>query len=979
MTVASAAVVATPDSVTGVNGATGAANVLNAFTGDTINGAAASPANAILSLATGSTVPSGLTFDPATGNVSVAAGTPSGTYTFDYTICEKLNPTNCKTATESVTVSAAPVVATPDSVTGVNGATGAANVLNAFTGDTINGAPATAANAILSLAAGSTVPSGLTFDPATGNTSVAAGTPAGTYTFNYQICERLNPTNCKVAAETVTVASAAVVATPDSVTGVNGATGAANVLNAFTGDTINGAAASPANAILSLATGSTVPSGLTFDPATGNVSVAAGTPSGTYTFDYTICEKLNPTNCKTATISTVVVAAVITAVPDAPAPVRSGIGNPNAINAFANDVLNGAPVDPTKIIATIISSASNAGVALDPATGRVSVAPGVPAGTYTITYQICEKLNPANCARSTVTVVVDPALSAVSGTVYNDLNGNQTLDANEPRRPGWTVEVIKNGQVVATTTTNATGDYQVTGLLSGPGYSIQFRNPENMVVYQVIANVTLANNVTVVDENLPIDPSGVVYDSVTRNPIASAFISLLGANGAPLPTACFLDPSQQGQRTGATGQYRFDVVPGGAAQCPVGKTVYTVSVTPPSGYSAPSTVLIPQATTFDPAGLPAPVRIAPTAIPPSAGETAVYYLTFRLASGDPDILFNHIPLDPFLTRTPLIVTKTSIKRTASVGDLVPYTITVRNTENVQRAGVTIVDILPPGFKYVAGSSSLNGLVLEPVTSDRELQWSGQTVPANATLTYKLTVVVGAGVSGGDRINNGVARNGNAGPEISNRGQAVVSIVASSIFDCAEIIGKVYDDLNGNGYQDQGEPGIPAARLATVNGQLITTDEYGRYHITCAAVPDARIGSNFVLKVDTRTLPAGYAPTTDNPQSVRLTRGKVTELNFGVKKGRTTEIDVDARAFVAGGLVLQPAFESQLHTLAASHEPSQLIVVNYRAATDETLASVEARLAALKAGIAAQFRTGSTGPQPSIETNMSRATGTVGRE
>ena len=378
------AVVATPDSVTGVNGATGAANVLNAFTGDTINGAAASPANAILSLATGSTVPSGLTFDPATGNVSVAAGTPSGTYTFDYTICEKLNPTNCKTATESVTVSAAPVVATPDSVTGVNGATGAANVLNAFTGDTINGAPATAANAILSLAAGSTVPSGLTFDPATGNTSVAAGTPAGTYTFNYQICERLNPTNCKVAAETVTVASAAVVATPDSVTGVNGATGAANVLNAFTGDTINGAAASPANAILSLATGSTVPSGLTFDPATGNVSVAAGTPSGTYTFDYTICEKLNPTNCKTATESVTVSAAPVVATPDSVTGVNGATGAANVLNAFTGDTINGAPATAANAILSLAAGSTvPSGLTFDPATGNTSVAAGTPAGTYT--------------------------------------------------------------------------------------------------------------------------------------------------------------------------------------------------------------------------------------------------------------------------------------------------------------------------------------------------------------------------------------------------------------------------------------------------------------------------------------------------------------------------------------------------------------------------------------------------------------------
>ena len=42
--------------------------------------------------------------NPATGIVSVAAGTPAGVYTIIYSICEKLNPTNCNLATVTVTV-----------------------------------------------------------------------------------------------------------------------------------------------------------------------------------------------------------------------------------------------------------------------------------------------------------------------------------------------------------------------------------------------------------------------------------------------------------------------------------------------------------------------------------------------------------------------------------------------------------------------------------------------------------------------------------------------------------------------------------------------------------------------------------------------------------------------------------------------------------------------------------------------------------
>jgi hypothetical protein len=202
-------------------------------------------------------------------------------------------------------------------------------------------------------------------------------------------------------------------------------------------------------------------------------------------------------------------------------------------------------------------------------------------------------------------------------------------------------------------------------------------------------------------------------------------------------------------------------------------------------------------------------------------------------------------------------------------------------ENAQRAGVSVVDILPAGTKYVAGSSSVNGVAQEPVAKDRSLEWQGQIIPANGSVRYNLAVVVGAGVTGGEKVNTGLARNGIDGQPVSNRSTAVVSIVPSAVFDCSELLGKVFEDRNRNGYQDEGEPGVPSVRLATVNGHLVTTDMHGRYHIACAAVPDARIGSNFVLKLDPRTLPLGWEATTDNPRSIRLTRGKFGELNFGV--------------------------------------------------------------------------------------------------
>ncbi|GAA4644429.1 hypothetical protein GCM10023115_23890 [Pontixanthobacter gangjinensis] len=98
-----------------------------------------------------------------------------------------------------------PIVATSDSISGINGVAGTTTALNVFAGDTLGGAAATTSNAVLSVASGSSVPAGLTFNAATGSVGVTAGTAAGTYTFKYLICEAGNSTNCKVADATVTV------------------------------------------------------------------------------------------------------------------------------------------------------------------------------------------------------------------------------------------------------------------------------------------------------------------------------------------------------------------------------------------------------------------------------------------------------------------------------------------------------------------------------------------------------------------------------------------------------------------------------------------------------------------------------------------------------------------------------------------------------------------------------------------------------
>lgn len=71
----------------------------------------------------------------------------------------------------------------------------------------------------------------------------------------------------------------------------------------------------------------------------------------------------------------------------------------------------------------------------------------------------------------------------------------------------------------------------------------------------------------------------------------------------------------------------------------------------------------------------------------------------------------------------------------------------------------------------------------------------------------MILVVGTGVGEAEYTNQAWALNGLLNSVVSNVASATVRVIPDPTFDCAELIGKVFDDKNANGYQDDGEPGI----------------------------------------------------------------------------------------------------------------------------------------------------------------------------
>ena len=256
-----------------------------------------------------------------------------------------------------------------------------------------------------------------------------------------------------------------------------------------------------------------------------------------------------------------------------------------------------------------------------------------------------------------------------------------------------------------------------------------------------------------------------------------------------------------------------------------------------------------------------PLSVAPR----TAGTTYHLHLTLSdgFVPGQSQIFNNHIPLDPVLDGA-VAITKTSSLINVSKGELVPYTITVNNLLGAPLYDIGIVDRFPAGFKYVAGSARLDGEAREPRISGRELVWDGLDLQANDKHTLQLLLVVGAGVSEGEYVNRAQVVNTATGGSVSGEASATVRVIPGPDLRLhrrdRQGVRRPQPERAAGPRAKRGWPGSA--------GDGARPDRHhrphGRFHIACAAVPDEERGSNFILKLDDRTLPTGYRLTTENP-------------------------------------------------------------------------------------------------------------------
>ena len=655
---------------------------------------------------------------------------------------------------------------------------------------------------------------------------------------------------------------------------------------------------------------------------------------------------------------------------------------------------------------------------------RVVIDSSLTAGTAisnTASVSWTENPNPVSSTLS-IDVGGAPGLANLNGSIWHDVDHGDDFDSEERPLQNWSADIYMNGQYLDSVLTDANGNFSANGLAPSNGatgneYELRFRAPgagANTASLgtatsifspglQRISNISVAAGDNILDQNLPIEPNGIVYNAVTRTGVPGAQLRLLHQTGTDasgnatyetVSALCFDDPAQQDQITLADGYYKFELN-FSQPSCPPNENYFIAVQTLPAGYVGNISQIIPPRnsandTAFDIPSCPADNNIDALETTPDYCEiqasefvsqdpprtpTTDYFLKYTgnavILEQNNQFYNNHIPLDPELDAA-LSISKTSALLNVTRSQLVPYTITITNTLSAPVYDVDIIDRYPAGFKFVENSAriyvndtrietpltdasrNLNIENIQPIVNGLQLSWPNMIMNTGDTTVIKMLLVVGSGVGEGEYINRVQALNNRTSGAASGEASATVRVVPDPTFDCSDVIGKVFDDRNLNGYQDEGEPGVPGARVVSAQGLEITADEYGRFHITCAVVPNPDRGSNYILKLDERSLPSGYRVTTENPRVQRATRGKMLKYNFGAAIHRVVRLDMADAVFKPNSTEMRLQWKSRIDLLITelAKDPSVLRLSYMAEIEDEDL--VDDRVAAVKKAISRRW-------------------------
>ncbi|HOY69033.1 MAG TPA: hypothetical protein PLP29_19310, partial [Candidatus Ozemobacteraceae bacterium] len=365
-----------------------------------------------------------------------------------------------------------------------------------------------------------------------------------------------------------------------------------------------------------------------------------------------------------------------------------------------------------------------------------------------------------------------------------------------------------------------------------------------------------------------VNPVGVVFDSLSGLPVKGAKITLYDSTtGQPADFSIASDgPASRLAAvranftfSGEDGKFTFGPIPPGS---------YHLLVESPE-YLFPSNA--------------ATATLAPQYLI----ETGSRGEGFTITAEPTPIVFD-IPLDR--EAKDLLLEKSSSKMRASIGELVPFTVTLTNRSPGPLNGLRVIDTLPHGMQYVPGSARLDGKTVADPDSEttRTLTWTLPTLVTQTKAVLSYVTIIGPGVRPGLLSNLARAEALHLGRSVSSRAVSATIDVREGLFtERGTVLGKVFLDRDGNGRQNaSGEVGIPGIGLYLEDGTHVTTDEQGQY-----SVPGILPGAH-LMRLDPTMLPADAEPAAisnrdrDDPRTrlIELPHGGLFKADFPLRPG-----------------------------------------------------------------------------------------------
>lgn len=478
---------------------------------------------------------------------------------------------------------------------------------------------------------------------------------------------------------------------------------------------------------------------------------------------------------------------------------------------------------------TTTSTGAYAFVGLAPGTYTVTIDPTtIPVGSNSGT-----QFTPTTAISTTITVVsgqdvdtVDSgfATTAVVGdTIFDDLDGDGVLDIGEPGLDAVTVELVNDlGTVVDVDVTND-GDYRFAGVAPG-SYTVR------VVASTLPAGFVQTTAVAVASVSVASDQQDLTVDlGFARPSTIGDFVWLdLDADGV-------FDSGEPGLSGVKIDVYDSALVLVGSDTTD-GNGAYAVTGLEPGTYS---------------------VVVDPTTIPTGANSGSVMVASTGMAT--------------VLTRTitsgsSIIDADFAFHTTARIGDTVWHDRDADGTENDGAQDDAWLDAVTVELRN-AGDSTLISSV---TTTDGAYSFD---VAPGTYLVQVVEVTVAAGYS---------STTGNNPTTITVESDSDVDTIdfGYSNLTGGAIGNEVFDDLDGDGIRDPGEPGITVTAELMRNGVLTDsrTTTGGGYNFVNLAPGD------YEVRIVASSVPAGYAVTTPggNSQSFTIESGDpaITTADFG---------------------------------------------------------------------------------------------------